>query len=289
VARAGLVRRDVWNLRANDPWDPITEAYARAVAVMQGRPGTDPTSWAYQAAIHATFTTPVPAGAPWNSCQHQSWYFLSWHRMYLYYFERILRAAVLAAGGPPDFALPYWNYDRQEAASRLLPPAFREQSLPDGSPNPLFIAAPDRSPAIANGSAGLSTLVVSSGAAMALTNFSGLVGTPSFGGGRRTPAHFGGATGQLESTPHNGVHVQIGGFMGDPREAALDPIFWLHHANVDRLWNRWLALGGGRVNPLETAWLDEVFRFHDETGAAVTLTGAQVVDSAVQLGYVYDA
>ncbi|MGH8574176.1 MAG: hypothetical protein ACREX8_16605, partial [Gammaproteobacteria bacterium] len=36
------------------------------------------------------------------------------------------------------------------------------------------------------------------------------------------------------------------------------------------------------------AWLDQPFTFHDETGAAVTLTGAQVVDSAAQLSYRYD-
>ena len=45
-------------------------------------------------------------------CQHQGWFFLPWHRMYLYFFERIVRAAVVEAGGPADFALPYWNYDK---------------------------------------------------------------------------------------------------------------------------------------------------------------------------------
>jgi tyrosinase len=68
----------------------------------------------------------------------------------------------------------------------------------------------------------------------------------------------------------------------------LDPIFWLHHANVDRLWNVWLALGGGRINPAEGAWLDQVFTFRDENGGEVKLTGAEVVDSATQLNYVYD-
>ncbi|MGH7262080.1 MAG: tyrosinase family protein [Nitrospiraceae bacterium] len=39
----------------------------------------------------------------WNTCQHGSYFFLSWHRMYLYYFERILREA----SRDPNFALPY--------------------------------------------------------------------------------------------------------------------------------------------------------------------------------------
>ncbi|MGH3426206.1 MAG: tyrosinase family protein, partial [Mycobacteriales bacterium] len=104
-----FVRRDVWSLGASGSWDPITTGYAQAVAAMKARPVTDPTSWAYQAAMHATYAD-APPGAVWNQCQHASWYFLSWHRMYLYYFERIARKAVAAEGGPADWALPYWNY-----------------------------------------------------------------------------------------------------------------------------------------------------------------------------------
>jgi len=37
---------------------------------------------------------------------------------------------------------------------------------------------------------------------------------------------------------HGGVHIAVGGQMGTERSPA-DPIFWLHHANVDRLWARW--------------------------------------------------
>jgi tyrosinase len=78
------------------------------------------------------------------------------------------------------------------------------------------------------------------------------------------------------------------GQMTDPRCAALDPIFWLHHANIDRLWNRWIALGGGRANPSDAAWLNQGFQFNLPTGAATTMTPAGVVDSANQLQYVYD-
>jgi Common central domain of tyrosinase len=105
------VRREVWGLEATTIFDPITLAYAKAIKVMQARPASDPTSWAWQAAVHGTFAAPPP-GANWNACQHQGWFFLSWHRMYLYFFERIVRKAVLDAGGPADFALMYWNYDR---------------------------------------------------------------------------------------------------------------------------------------------------------------------------------
>ena len=42
---------------------------------------------------------------------------------------------------------------------------------------------------------------------------------------------------RLESE-HGGVHIAVGGQMATERSPA-DPLFWLHHANVDRLWARW--------------------------------------------------
>jgi hypothetical protein len=42
----------------------------------------------------------------------------------------------------------------------------------------------------------------------------------------------------LELGPHGSVHVAIGGDMNSPH-SPLDPIFFLHHANVDRIWYRW--------------------------------------------------
>lgn len=289
-----FVRREAWALQSTNTFDAITLAFAKAIQVMQARPASDPTSWTYQAAIHATFATP-PVGANWNDCQHQSWFFLPWHRMYLYFFERIVRKAVTDAGGPADFALPYWNYDTPFPGN-TLPPAFRESTLPDGTANPLFVPSPRRSAGLMGGGQ-VPPIATSSANAMSLTNFSSPPLVPSFGGGRVGPAHFGGALGALESTPHNVMHPTIGGppagqcqggLMTDPRCAALDPIFWLHHANIDRLWNRWLGLGGGRANPSEAAWRTQEFVFHDETGAKVTLSGADVVDSAAQLGYGYD-
>lgn len=42
---------------------------------------------------------------------------------------------------------------------------------------------------------------------------------------------------------HDQVHVDVGGqgHMGDPAVAAFDPIFWLHHCQVDRLLALWQA------------------------------------------------
>ncbi|KAI9097323.1 hypothetical protein DFS34DRAFT_580698 [Phlyctochytrium arcticum] len=39
--------------------------------------------------------------------------------------------------------------------------------------------------------------------------------------------------------PHGDVHVGIGGHMSGVDTSANDPLFYLHHANIDRLWDRW--------------------------------------------------
>lgn len=288
-----FVRRDVWTLSTT--WDPVTEAYARAVRAMQARPASDPTSWTFQAAIHGSFTT--PANPLWNGCQHGTWFFLPWHRMYLFFFEKIVRKAVIDAGGPADFAIPYWNYD-QAAPRNTLPLPFREATLPDGTPNPLRLAAGLRDPGVAAG-AELPAARTSSSAALASTVFAGAAGT-TFGGAVAGPVQFDSGGGLLELQPHNIIHVLTGGFrpnsvtdcsraqMTEPNCAALDPIFWLHHANIDRLWNKWLDSGGGRANPADAAWLNARFSFADENGATVQMTAADVLDSAAQLHYVYD-
>jgi hypothetical protein len=275
------VRRDIWRLQATNPWDPITLAYANAIKALQARATTDPTSWTYLAAVHGR-TGPVPPGAIWNECQHGSWYFLPWHRMYLYQFERIVRAEVIAQGGPSDWALPYWNYNAPGQAA--LPPAFRQPTMPDGSPNPLFIT--QRSPGMNTG-AQLPPSATTSATALAATQYSPPP-SPGFGGGKTPPQHFFGAAGELEFTPHNIVHSLIGGWMGNPNQAALDPIFWLHHANVDRLWSAWIAQGGGRANPPDAQWLTAQFTLHDETGAQVQMTATDVLDTEAQLGYTYE-
>ena len=108
-----------------------------------------------------------------------------------------------------------------------------------------------------------------------------------FGGPETAYSHSGGTHGELESLPHDMVHVAIGGAMGDPRTAALDPIFWLHHANIDRLWQVWLNKGG-RINPTKSSWLNFKFAFHDKAGVRAEMKCTDVVDTTKVLsGYTY--
>ncbi|PPQ85895.1 hypothetical protein CVT25_015834 [Psilocybe cyanescens] len=57
----------------------------------------------------------------------------------------------------------------------------------------------------------------------------------------------GGSTSNSLEAIHDGIHVDVGGSgqMADPAVAAFDPIFFLHHCNVDRLLSLWAALNPG--------------------------------------------
>jgi hypothetical protein len=252
------------------------------IQVMMSRAASDPTSYRFQANIHGTYdsaTTP-PEMLSWNNCEHGSYYFFSWHRMYLYFFDRILRAAA----GDPNLVLPYWNWT--DPAQRTLPLPFRQ---PANATNPLYIAPPGRSPALDAGTASLGPGTVDFSVAFADVNFDSPTGSgASFGGQIAAPMQFNSPHGNLESQPHDVVHVALGGLMGDPNTAAQDPIFWLHHANIDRMWNHWLAQGGGRTDATDAAWLNTRFTFYDEAGHAVYLTGAEIEDTVGQLNYRYD-
>src|ERR1700733_12284623 len=120
------IRKNVLDL--GTPWNDTLVWYAKGVKQLQGRPIARKTSWRYLAAMHGIDsalwtragyldgTELLPGGTEqdryWNQCQHQSWYFIPWHRAYLLSFEDILLSAIIGLGGPTDWALPYWNYSK---------------------------------------------------------------------------------------------------------------------------------------------------------------------------------
>lgn len=272
------VRRNIYSL---DPNGPEIASLRQGVQAMQARSMDDPTSWMYQACIHGA-KDPPPPGAMWNQCQHGSFFFLSWHRMFVYWFERILRAA----SGAPNLTLPYWNYS--EVTQRVLPEVFRQPTDDLGNANPLYVA--QRGPQINDGRP-LDSTVVDYSIAFSYTNFFETDGSGlSFGGQQVSePVHGQPPSGQLENQPHGDVHVHLGGWMGDLDAAAKDPIFWLHHANIDRLWKRWLDQGGGRSNPTDdNVWMNYSFTFYDEGGNQVQMSAKDILDTVNQLGYGYD-
>jgi len=268
-------RREVWSLGSSDS---TLKWYAKAVEAMRARPDTDPTSWSYQAAIHGKDGANLLA--TWNRCEHGTWYFVAWHRMFVHFFEEIARAAIVAAGGPESWALPYWNYGLN-GRHATLPLAFRSPQSGGGA-NPLYEAL--RAPGI-NSGATIPPAVTSATVALSRPSF---VGASEFGGGVTKVGQFWSETGRLEQTPHNDIHNIVGGangLMGDPDTAAEDPIFWLHHTNIDRLWWLW-SRDSGHTLPTTDDWTKQSFGFFSATGHPAAKTCAEVLEIA-DLGYTY--
>jgi hypothetical protein len=252
---APLTRLDVGGLSSSSP---TIKSYIKAVAAMKALPDSDPTSWTYQAAIHETTATSLKKS--WNSCQHGNEFFWSWHRMYLHWFERIIRSK----SGDHTWALPFWAWD--SPSERHLPPMFRD------STSTLYRA--DRDPNMNNGTGSLPAWAV---------DYSGAFGTPVYTTTTQT-----GANDLFQITPHGAVHVQVGGGMAIPATAAPDPIFYLHHANCDRLWQVWRATYGGSDPVWDSTWTGKTWTFFNEHGKAVTMSACQIINAAQQLNYVYE-
>ncbi|KMN81475.1 tyrosinase [Chromobacterium alkanivorans] len=304
------VRKDI--LKMSNPWDPTVLWYARAVREMQKRPIKEPTSWRYLAAIHGFDSQlwqqhgylqageALPSAADqntyWRQCQHQSWYFMPWHRGYLAAFEAIVLAEIVKLGGPADWALPYWNYsDSANAKARDLPTCFQSKTLPDGGANPLWLAQRYGW----NNQPNHITLRPETVQLTALKDaqFIGTAnGIPPGYGGPQTPFwHGGGNSGGLENLPHNPVHTNIGGrngLMSDPDLAGLDPVFWIHHSNIDRLWQVWLNRNPRHQNPSSDNWLEgpvnRKFAMPRPNGSGYTFVAKDMLNTqAPNLNYVY--
>jgi hypothetical protein len=98
----------------------------------------------------------------------------------------------------------------------------------------------------------------------------------------------------LEAGPHDNVHNDLGGstgFMGQFL-SPLDPIFFLHHGNIDRLWHIWnlkqKALGQS-VLPLKpdhlALWQKEPFLFYiDSKGNPVTDPAKTTAGAYAEIG-----
>jgi tyrosinase len=298
-APAIRVRKNVLTLPAGDP---TLAQYSAAVASMLAKPLNEPTGWRYQAAIHGypddnaddplstpgdAYPTPQQILQFWRQCQHGSWYFLPWHRMYLYHFESMVAAEVNRLFGVTNWALPYWDYFTPTVPlPTALPAAFRRPD--DPAFRSLFVAARSAK-ANAGGALGPYSLACLD----TIPFITALANTviPGFGGPVTAFQHEPLAFGDLENNPHNRVHTQVGGqlgWMSDPDRAALDPIFWLHHANIDRLWGVWLRKGAGRLNPTLKTWSTRPFWFNTVDGRQVQMTPEGVLDTVADLGYRYD-
>jgi peroxiredoxin len=90
----------------------------------------------------------------------------------------------------------------------------------------------------------------------------------------------------MDQNPHFFTHIALGGDMADFATVGADPIFYLHHCNLDRIWESWNRLGN--KNPTDPRYLDRKFAFGDRSGKRVDLA-VKSGDRVAQLGYEYDA
>lgn len=74
--------------------------------------------------------------------------------------------------------------------------------------------------------------------------------------------------------------------MGVVPASAADPLFYSHHANVDRYWQWWQKYNGDKI-PTPQAFLDQYFYFYDEQQRFVRVRADQLMSEA-SLGYSYD-
>jgi tyrosinase len=270
VAAQAIVpaRRSVGELALDDP---ILETYREFVAKMKEKDPSELVSWVGFADVHGT-------AAGFNHCPHGNWYFLPWHRAYLVMYERMCRELT----GNQDFALPYWDW----TIDRQLPAAFAEETW-NGSPNPLFEPSRwfDPNDSLPDDMVGEVEVIEP---VLNETNFE-LFGTTRPSGQDSLDQSWittgSGIQGELEGNPHNRVHCWIGGIMCDARSPR-DPIFMLHHGNIDRLWAVWNARG--HQNSTDPLWADMEFLDHfiapDGTLYSQTVSDLYEVEP---LGYSY--
>lgn len=170
--------------------------------------------------------------------------FCSWHREYILRFEQQLQII------DPDVFLPYWSWESVNASDtdsifvdEFMGPRERITSgYLSETPNPPLYPDGWKVDTRLDGN--------NSGTRLTRNSFSGISTTTASAGRNsvgRTP--FTGTTGFRNSLEgaHNSIHGIVGGHM-TAMTSPNDPIFFLHHANVDRLWAKWQLSNPGDGN-----------------------------------------
>ncbi|KAK1431075.1 hypothetical protein QVD17_14292 [Tagetes erecta] len=278
--------------------------YKAAIAAMKALPDTHPHSWKQQGKIHCAYCngaySQVMNGHPELKLQvHNSSLFFPFHRWYLYFYERILGKLI----NDPTFGLPYWNWDNPTG---MMLPAMFEEPGPNGNPrtNPLFDAFRDVShlpPAIIdlnNRDDNAGANCVDQIAANLSTVYSQMVTnsptTSDFFGTNPDPKVTP-KVGSIESGAHTAVHIWVGNprmpnreDLGNFYSAGYDPAFYVHHSNVDRMWQIWRDINPYKnLDPSDDDWLNASYVFYDENEELVRVYNRDCVDIH-KMGYDFE-
>ncbi|XP_004246037.2 polyphenol oxidase B, chloroplastic-like [Solanum lycopersicum] len=294
-------------LRMRSPAHLVDEEYIAkynlAISRMKALDKTEPDKplgFKQQANIHCAYCNGAYNIGGKELQVHNSWLFFPFHRWYLYFYERILGKLI----DHPTFALPYWNWDNPKGMR--LPPMFDREgtSLYDER----------RNPQVRNGTVmDLGTFGDTVDTTQLLLQTNNLIlmyhqmvsNAPCpllFFGGRYVLGTNIEAPGTIEKIPHIPVHIwtgtvrdvnapkgkpKYGEDMGNFYSAGLDPVFYCHHGNVDRMWNEWKTLGGKRTDLVtEPDLMNSEFFFYDENKKPYLVKVGDCLDTK-KMGYDY--
>ncbi|XP_028788762.1 polyphenol oxidase, chloroplastic-like [Neltuma alba] len=274
------------------------EKYREAVRRMKALPPDDPRNFMQQANVHCAYCDGAyhQVGFPDLDLEvHGSWLFFPFHRWFLYFYERILSSLI----DDPTFALPFWNWDAP--AGMVIPEIYTDPHSTLYDPLRNADHQPP-TPADFNFSSGCECQRSWDDQVDAnlKTMYKQMVS-----GAKRPSLFFGAAyragqsdpnngEGTIELIPHNTMHNWTGDNcqpngedMGSFYSAARDPIFYSHHANVDRMWEIWKTLPGGKRRDIrDPDWLESGFLFYDENKDLVRVKIKDCLDTG-KLGYTY--
>jgi tyrosinase len=186
---------------------------------------------------------PGPDGNSMVDPAHGGSAFTAWHRALLYEFEQALQSV------NPDVFVPYWNWTDAATTQNIL---FQDSFMgPNGTP--------DNNNAVmsgyfsqANGWVGRADLTGrwrgvnnrTQPLTRRLGSFSNL-GTVTNVNAALNQANYADFRLRLQGGTglHNSTHGWVGGTMGNVAASPNDPLFWMLHANVDRIWAEWQVSG----------------------------------------------
>ena len=158
--------------------------------------------------------------------------FLPWHRMFVLWFEQELRRWIRTVH------VPYWDWT--STAGRSIPSLIAGYRPTISTPNGRVIeVSRDRT-----GPSGPSGGTFDFENLPSKAEVDALMSVPDY-------ETF---TVRLEMV-HNRPHGWIGGTMGDASRSPADPVFFLHHAMIDRIWRKWQQAHPSVRHPMPTAAL----------------------------------
>ncbi|XVE87995.1 hypothetical protein DITRI_Ditri19aG0033000 [Diplodiscus trichospermus] len=269
--------------------------FTKAMQYMKALPDSDPRSFSQQAKVHCAYCNGAydQVGFPDQNIQvHFSWLFFPFHRLYLYFFERILGKLI----DDPDFAMPFWNWDAPEGMTipsiytNPISPLFDEKRNVNHQPPKLvdldYDGTDDESTKRDQIRSNLKVMYRQ----MVCNKTSCLFfGRKYSAGDKPNPG-----VGAIENIPHTSIHRWCGDKrqphgedMGNFYSAGRDPLFYAHHSNVDRMWSIWKTLPGKmRKDFTDPDWLNASFLFYDENANLVRAKVSDCLDTK-SLGYDY--